>query len=61
MAYKFGAYYQSKPFQDAVYEVADALRALANAGLLYDQETHTREQNQKVLELSVRLVAGLEG
>jgi hypothetical protein len=61
MAYRFDAYYQSMPFQDEVGEGADALCALANAGLLYDQEAHTREQNQNVLELSARLVAGLEG
>lgn len=47
-------------FSDEIYEIADTLRALANAGLHFDKDIYTRERSYKVLELSARLVAGLE-
>jgi hypothetical protein len=61
MAYRFDAYYQSMPFQDEVGEGGNALRALANTGLLYDQGHLRKRTEPKVLELSARIVAGLEG
>lgn len=47
-------------FQDDLYAVADELRAIANQGLHYDQDAHTRERYKKVLSISARIIAGLE-
>lgn len=48
------------PTHDELYAVADELRALANQGLLYDRDSHTRERYQKALTLSARLVGAAE-
>lgn len=44
-----------------LYTIADELRTLANTGLHYDKDAYARERNHKVLELSARLVASVEG
>ncbi len=48
------------PFQAAVYEIADELRAIANLGLRFAQVSYDRERYEKTLALSARLVATLE-
>lgn len=46
--------------RDAVYEVADELRAIASLGLRFAQTPYDRERYEKVLHAAARLVAALE-
>ncbi len=45
---------------DEIYQIADELRAVANQGLHFDTDGHTRERYERVLLASARLVAALE-
>jgi 8-oxo-dGTP pyrophosphatase MutT (NUDIX family) len=46
--------------RDELFQIADELRALANAGLRWSQNGYDQERYHKVLEASARIVAALE-
>lgn len=45
---------------DSLYQIADELRAMANAGLRWCQNGYDRERYEKVLRASARIVSTLE-
>ena len=46
--------------EEALYQIADELRAIANAGLRWTENGYDRERYEHVLKASARLVAALE-
>lgn len=45
---------------DELYQIADELRAIANAGLRWSESGYDKERYERVLKVSARLVAALE-
>lgn len=48
------------PLPAAIYEAADELRGIANAGMHYTENPYDRERYERALALSARLVALIE-
>jgi 8-oxo-dGTP pyrophosphatase MutT (NUDIX family) len=47
--------------KDKIYQIADELRAIANAGLRWGENGYDRERYERVLRASARLVAAVDG
>ena len=48
------------PFTEELYQVADELRSIASQGLFFSKDVYARENYQRILEASARLVGLLE-
>ncbi len=46
--------------EDNLYQIADELRAVASAGLMFSESGYDQERYEQVLKLSARLVATIE-